>query len=116
MSNIENQKAELELEAQFQNKDFEKNISQTMKSLDAFEKSLNGLGGQSVKGLEKLNQSFDELNTTTMRLAETGDFIQRRFSLLGTAVYDKLSDIIGKAADAGVKLMKSFSIDQVSAG
>lgn len=116
MSNIENQKAELELEAQFQNKDFEKNISQTMKSLDSFEKSLNGLGGQSVKGLEKLNQSFDELNTTTMRLAETGDFIQRRFSLLGTAVYDKLSDIIGKAADAGVKLMKSFSIDQVSAG
>lgn len=116
MSNIQNQKAELELEAVFQNKDFEKNISQTMNSLDEFEKSLNNFGGQSVKGIEKLNQSFDSLSNTAYKLVDTGEFIQRRFSILGTAIYNKMADVVGKVIDGGARMLKAFSVDQISAG
>lgn len=116
MSSIENRKAELELEAKFQNGEFEKNISQTMKSLDSFEKSLNSLGGQSVRGIEQLNKSFDSLNSMTSRLADTGEFIQRRFSVLGTAITNIMSDAVEKVMRAGAKMMSSLTVDNISEG
>jgi len=116
LSSIENRKAELELEAKFQNGEFEKNISQTMKSLDSFEKSLNSLGGQSVRGIEQLNKSFDSLNTMTSRLADTGEFIQRRFSVLGTAITNIMTNTVEKVMLAGAKMMSSLTVDNIKVG
>lgn len=84
---------------QFDNNEFEKNVGTTLKSLANLEKSVDGLNGVSTAGL-----------------ADAIESLQDRFSNLGIIGMTVLQNLTNRFVDAGVKMAKSLTIDQVAAG
>lgn len=78
---------------EFDNSKFEKNIKQTQKSLKEFDKQLQFKDGQS--GIEKIEASFSH------------------FQMVAFAVINRITN---KIIDLGVALVKSLSVDNISAG
>ena len=97
---------------QFENSKFEKNVQTTLKTLDNLKQALNFEGA--AKGLNDLQKAGDSF--TLARIAESIDQINDRFTLLGQIGFQALERIASKAVDAGEKLIKSLSVDQISAG
>lgn len=99
------------VEMHFDNKDFEKNIQQSMTSLDRLKTALNI---DSVKSLDQLSKSASNFNMDGVGSAiET---CKIKFSALQIAGVTALAKITSQAMDMGTKLIKSLSIDQVTAG
>ena len=89
------------VEMQFDNRDFEKGVSQSLKSLKALREGLE---------LDKANESLEELNRTAKNFNISGiangvDKIADRFTLLGKVV-DKIKDRI---ADFTVSSITNFA-------
>lgn len=84
---------------QFDNQAFEKNVGTSLDSLKKLESSVNGLNG---------------LNTDKL-VDQIGD-ISERFNALGIIGMTALQNITNRFVDMGVKMAKSLTIDQVSAG
>lgn len=84
---------------QFDNQAFEKNVGTSLDSLKKLESSVNGLNG---------------LNTD--KLADQISNISDRFNVLGIIGMTALQNITNRFVDMGVKMAKSLTIDQVSAG
>lgn len=100
------------VEAQFRNGSFEKNIQQSTKSLEAFKKALDL--DESAKSLEKLDSAagMAGLKGLEQQITKVSD----KFSAMGVVAFTVLQRITNAAIDTGVKLAKSLSIDQISAG
>ena len=103
MSSIDNRIVNME----FNNKEFEKNISTSIDSLDSLKKSLD------FKGAEK---SFDEVAKSSGILGDAVEEVKLKFNALEIMAITALAKITNAAIDAGVNLVKSLSLDQVSAG
>lgn len=97
MSIIENKIISMD----FDNKKFQKGISETISSLDSFTKKINGLAGG-----DKIFAS----------LASSVEKIESKFNILHLTAVNVLSDIAMQAIQTGKQLLKSLSLDQITAG
>lgn len=96
----------------FDSKQFEKGIAATMDLLDKFQNALM-LKGASA-GITSLQKSVS--NFSFEGLGSAADTVAARFTNLGIVGTTALVKITNQAIDAGEKLLKSLSIDQVTAG
>ena len=72
---------------EFENKDFEKNVNQTIKSLERLKQALNV--DQTTKQVENISKSLSTLEKTVSK-SNLGDVVTKKFSFLGT-VLDQLT-------------------------
>lgn len=100
------------VEAQFRNSNFEKNIAQSTESLERFKRSLDV--DQQAKSLAKLDDAADLAGMKG--LAQQVDKVADKFSAMGVVAFTALQRITNAAIDTGVSLVKSLSIDQITAG
>lgn len=100
------------VEMRFDNKDFEKNIKVSMKSLEELKKALElDKAAQSLSNLEKAASGFD-----LSGIANGIDKINERFSSLGIIGVTALQRLANAAIDAGTNIVRSISVDQINAG
>ena len=100
------------VEMQFDNAQFEKGISTSLKSLDNLEKGLK-LDGAS-KGLQSVANAANSMNFDGL---QSGIYaVQQKFSALEVIGITALQRITNQAISAGEALVKSLSMDQISAG
>jgi hypothetical protein len=100
------------VEMQFDNKEFESGIQTSLKSIRNLENGLQLKDG--AKGFENIgraanNVSFDTLGSGVIA-------IQQKFTAMEVVAITALQNIVNKAMAAGEHLVKSLSIDQISAG
>lgn len=100
------------VEMRFDNAKFEKNVQQSINSLNALNESLKFEGAE--KGFAEVEKSSEKVDFDRMTTAlET---LTGKFSALEVIGMTALVKITDKAIDAGTKLAKSLSIDQVMSG
>jgi len=100
------------VEMRFDNRNFENNVKQSLSTLDRLKQKLN-LSGAS-KGLENISTTANKMNLNGMTNAiET---VRSKFSVLEVAGITAIANITNSAVNAGKRLVKSLSIDQVAAG
>lgn len=100
------------VEMQFDNAQFEKGISTSLKSIDNLEKGLKLDGA--TKGLESVSRAADSMDFSGL---QSGIYaVQQKFSALEIIGITALQRITNAAISTGESLVKSLSIDQISAG
>lgn len=100
------------VELQFNNTNFEKNTKKSMDSIDRMMEKLQFKGAE--KGFEKLDAAAEKVDFATMN--RSLDTLQEKFSALDIMAATVLVNITNKAVNAGEKLVKSLSLDQITAG
>lgn len=100
------------VEMQFQNEQFERGIDTSVKSLDRLKESLRMDGAE--RGLDNLQRSADHFSMSGMIGAV--EAVGQKFSALEMIAIGALTRIGSRAADVGINMAKSLSIDQISAG
>lgn len=100
------------VEMQFDNSNFEKNVSQSMSTLDKLKEKLSFKGAS--KAMDELNGAFKEVNTNPISnaLGAVGD----KFNALEQIAIGALRRIGDQAVVAGEKLIKSLTSDNIAAG
>ena len=100
------------VEMRFDNAQFEKNVHQTMQSLEKLNDSLRLDGAE--KGFEKISDASAKVDFDEMQGAL--DDLSGKFSAVEVMGVTALSHITRQAVDTGEKLVKSLSLDQVTSG
>lgn len=100
------------VEMRFDNAQFEKNVHQTMQSLEKLNDSLQLDGAE--KGFEKISDASAKVDFDEMQGAL--DNLSGKFSAVEVMGVAALSHITRQAVDTGEKLVKSLSLDQVTSG
>lgn len=100
------------VEMRFDNAQFEKNVHQTMQSLEKLNDSLRLDGAE--KGFEKIGDASAKVDFDEMQGAL--DNLSGKFSAVEVMGVAALSHITRQAVDTGEKLVKSLSLDQVMSG
>lgn len=100
------------VEMRFDNANFEKNTKQTISTIDRLMEKLRFKGAE--KGFEKLDAAAENVDFATMQTSL--DRLESKFSSLNIVATTALVNITNKFVDAGEKLVKSLSIDQVASG
>ena len=100
------------VEMRFDNAQFEKNVHQTMQSLEKLHDSLQLDGAE--KGFEKISDASAKVDFDEMQGAL--DNLSGKFSAVEVMGVAALSHITRQAVDTGEKLVKSLSLDQVTSG
>ena len=100
------------VEMRFDNEQFERGVKETLKSLDKLKVGLDiDSSTKSLSNLEKAinNVTFDKIGDSAVRTTES-------FSLLYRVGSEFLERLANSAVDAGIKMAKSLSIDNITAG
>ena len=97
---------------EFNNKDFEENAQTSLSTLDKLKKALNFDGAAS--GLEKVKDSVKGISLEG--LTNAVDTVANRFSTMGIVATTALVNITNRAVDAGIQLVKSLTIDNITSG
>lgn len=97
---------------QFDNRQFERNVSTSMSTLDKLKQKLNFTGAS--KGLEDINNTASKMNMSV--LSNAVDTVRERFSALEIMGVTALANITNSAINTGKQLVKSLSVDQITAG
>lgn len=97
---------------QFDNKNFEKNASTTMSTLEKLKQSLNFSGA--AKGFEDINASVKKVDMGI--LANGVDTVGLRFNTLYTIADQTLRNITNKVEQTAMRTAKMFTIEPVSTG
>ena len=100
------------VEMRFDNSDFEKNAKQSMSTLERLKHALK-LDGASA-GLREVERASKKLDFKDVRNGV--DDAGKRFSILENIAIGALRRIGEHAADAGLRIAKSLTVDQVAAG
>lgn len=100
------------VEMQFDNKQFERDVSTSMSTLDKLKRSLNMDGAS--KGLENIGAAAKNVNMSG--LSGAVETVRAKFSALEVMAVTALANITNSAVNTGKKLVKSLTIDQVTAG
>lgn len=100
------------VELQFNNANFEKNTKKSMDSIDRMMEKLQFKGAE--KGFEKLDAAAEKVDFATMN--RSLDTLQQKFSALDIMAATVLVNITSKAMNAGERLVKSLSLDQITSG
>lgn len=108
MASIDNRLVEM----QFDNAAFERKVATTIQSLDQLQKSLDVAGA--TKGLADLDRASKSFNLGGVGTALDG--LSTKFLALSTIGITVLANIADRAVDAGIRIGKALSIDQVIGG
>lgn len=100
------------VEMRFDNADFERNVQTSLGTLDKLKKALNL--NPDTSGLEKINGLSANMDFSAMR--DGVEAVRMKFSALEVMAITALTNITNKAVDAGMSLVKSLSLDQITAG
>lgn len=100
------------VEMRFDNQQFERGVSTSMSTLDKLKKALNFSGA--TKGLDDVSAAAKGVNFTP--LSNAVESVQRGFSTLEVIGVTALANITNSAVNAGKQLVKSLTVDQVTAG
>lgn len=96
----------------FDNSQFEQGLGTSLKSLNKLEKSLDLKGA--TKGITGVAQAFGRLGfDNVLRAADT---VNQRLSAVGILGVTALSRIANQAIDTGAQLVKSLTIQPITAG
>lgn len=99
------------VEMSFDNSNFEKNVSQSMSTLDKLKKALHFDGAS--KGLENVNQAAKTIDLSGITAGV--EFLQRRFSVLGEIGHNALSNITTTMAGLSTSFLR-FVADGIKSG
>lgn len=100
------------VEMQFNNKQFESGVKESLGTLDKLKSSLNGLGsGNSLTNLGAVANRVDFSG-----LVGAIESVSSKFSAFGIMGVTVLQHIAEEAITTGERLVKSLSVDQLSAG
>lgn len=100
------------VEMRFKNSDFEKNANKTISTLDKLEQKIAFPSAK--KNIEGLKKEFASISFGA--LEKSIDAVTLKFSALQIAGITAIQNITNKAINAGEALVKSLSIDQITAG
>jgi len=100
------------VEMRFDNKQFEENVKTSMSTLDKLKQSLNLTGAS--KGLENIGTAAKNINMSG--LSDAVENVRLKFSALEIVAVTALANITNSAINTGKQLVKSLTIDQVTAG
>lgn len=100
------------VEMRFKNSDFEKHANESISTLDKLESKLSFPNAE--KNMKSLATTITALPFGA--LEKSVDSVTVKFSAMQVAAITALERITNKALDAGEALVKSLSIDQISAG
>ena len=92
------------VEMRFDNKQFEKNADQTMKTLDKLDKSLDLKG--STEGFEAINKAAKNVDLSS--LSEALDAVSNKFSFFGTIGDQILRNLTNKIVNFSESFAKSL--------
>ena len=97
---------------QFDNKNFESNVAQTMSTLDKLKQKLSFKGA--TKGLSEVGAAANKVNMSG--LATSVDTVAVRFSALQVAGVTALANITNSAINAGKNMVKALTLDPIISG
>ena len=100
------------VEMQFDNKQFERNVSTTMSSLDKLKQSLNLTGAS--KGLESVGTAAKGINLSGLTTA--AETVGLKFNAMWTIADQALRNITNSAYYAGKRIISSLTIDPIKTG
>lgn len=100
------------VEMQFDNSQFERNVSTTMSTLDKLKRSLKF--GDSSKGLDNLSKAAK--NVDMNGLGNAVENVRMRFSALEVMGVTALANITNSAVNAGKRIVSALTIDPVKSG
>lgn len=100
------------VQMQFDNADFEKRIAKSMKSLEEFDKSLD---------LKNTGKAFEQIEAAANKVTLSGlqnsiEKVKDKFTTLEMVGFSVINRLVNKFADAGERMVKSLSIDQITQG
>ena len=97
---------------EFDNARFEKNVKTSMSTLEKLKRSLNLKGAsEGLEAVEKAGKNFD-----MSAVGNAAEAVRVKFSALQVAGITALQRITNEAITTGKQLVKSLSIDQITAG
>ena len=96
----------------FDNKDFEKNVSTSLSTLDKLKQALSFKGAS--KGIEEVQSSINGIRLDALNQAI--DTINSRFSNLGIIGMTALQNIANQAISTGKQMLESLTIDPIKDG
>lgn len=99
---------------EFDNKNFERNVHNTMSTLDKLKEKLN-LSGAS-KGLDSVNESASKLDAPMSGLADITETVKTKFSALQVMGVTALANITNSAINTGKQMISAITIDPIMAG
>lgn len=97
---------------QFDNAQFERKVSGTMKLLQEFEDQLQLKGAE--KGIEEVQRAADKVNFSGMEKGISKLKIQ--FDELSAVAIHQINRLVDHVSDAGMKMVKSLTLDNITAG
>ena len=100
------------VEMQFDNSQFERNVSTTMSTLDKLKQSLNFKGAS--KGLESIGTAANNVNMSG--LGGAVDTVKMKFSALEVMGVTALANITNSAVNAGKRIVSALTIDPIKTG
>lgn len=100
------------VEMQFDNKQFERNVSNTMSSLDKLKQSLNLSGA--AKGLESVGTAAKGINLSG--LTSAAETVGLKFNAMYTIADQALRNITNSAVNAGKRIASALTIDPIKTG
>ena len=100
------------VEMRFDNKMFERNVSDTMSTLDKLKQKLNFKGAS--KGLENINTATKNVNMAG--LGGAVEQVSMKFSALQVMGVTALSEITRSAMNTGKRIVSALTIDPVRSG
>lgn len=103
------------VEMQFDNKQFEDGIQESVKSLDELKKGLDL--EKSAKGLDAIDKAAKNIDLS--RLADAASSVADRFSFMGNLVqnvYNRIGDAALNAASKVKNFVESLTIDPIKTG
>lgn len=100
------------VEMQFDNRQFEKNVSTTMTSVEKLKQSLNFSGAG--KGLENVSAAAKKVDMSG--LGSAVDAVKVKFSALQVMGVTALANITNSAVNAGKRIVSALTIDPIKTG
>ena len=100
------------LSMKFDNSNFESNVSESMSTLDKLKSALKFKGVE--EGFSKISAAAQKVEMSP--LGQAVETVQAKFSALEVVAITALANITNKAVDAAESLVKSLTIDQITAG
>lgn len=100
------------VEIQFDNKQFERNVSTTMSTLDKLKEKLKFSGA--TDGLENVGKAAKKVDMSGLGTAV--DTVRMKFSALDVIAVTALANIANSAVNAGKKMISALTLDPVITG
>lgn len=97
------------VEMQFDNRNFESNVKQSLSTIDKLKQSLD---------FTKSGESLNNLNKPTVLSGFTSavESVQMKFSALEVAAITALSNIVNKAVNAGLRIANALTVQPITQG